>query len=90
MAAHGFKTFPHSRPGRRDPGFGGFTVEVVLEGDDLTAIVTDQPPYNLEPYRGTEFRFRELSGYSIRFVPDAGEILVIQPDGVYRGKRKAP
>jgi hypothetical protein len=65
------------------------TVEVVLEGDELTALVTDQPPYQLEPYRGNEFRFRELAGYSIRFLPEAGEILVIQPDGVYRGKRKA-
>jgi CubicO group peptidase (beta-lactamase class C family) len=64
------------------------TVAVVLEGDELTAVVTDQPTYHLEPYRGTEFRFRELSGYAIRFLPEAGEILVIQPDGVYRGKRK--
>jgi hypothetical protein len=64
------------------------TVAVVLEGDELTAVVTDQPTYHLEPYRGTEFRFRELSGYAIRFLPEAREILVIQPDGVYRGKRK--
>ena len=66
------------------------TVDVVIEGNELTAIVTDQPPYHLDPYRGTEFRFRELTGYAIRFLPEAGEILVIQPDGVYRGKRKAP
>jgi CubicO group peptidase (beta-lactamase class C family) len=70
------------------------TVTVALEGDALTALVPGQPPYNLEPYRGTEFRFRELTGYSIRFLPDAkdvvDEILVIQPDGVYRGKRKSP
>jgi CubicO group peptidase (beta-lactamase class C family) len=64
------------------------TVAILAEGDALTAHVTDQPPYHLEPYRGTEFRFRELSGYAIRFQPEAGEILVIQPDGVYRGKRK--
>ncbi len=65
------------------------SVAVVLEGDALVAHVSDQPPYRLEPYRGTEFRFRELAGYSIRFLPETGEILVIQPDGVYRGKRKA-
>jgi len=65
------------------------TVDVILEGDELVAHVSDQPPYHLEPYRGTEFRFKEIAGYSIRFLPEAGEILVIHPDGVYRGKRKA-
>ncbi|MET0620874.1 MAG: serine hydrolase [Thermoanaerobaculia bacterium] len=65
------------------------SVAVVLEGDALVAHVSDQPPYHLEPYRATEFRFKEIAGYSIRFLPESGEILVIQPDGVYRGKRKA-
>jgi len=65
------------------------TVDVILEGDELVAHVSDQPPYHLEPYRGTEFRFKEIAGYSIRFLPEADEILVIHPDGVYRGKRKA-
>ncbi len=69
-------------------------VTVTLEGDALTALVPGQPPYTLEAYRGTEFRFRELTGYSIRFLPDdkgvIDELLVIQPDGVYRGKRKPP
>jgi hypothetical protein len=44
------------------------------------------------PYPGVEFRFRELTGDSIRFAPDAkgkvDEILVVQPDGVYKGRRK--
>jgi hypothetical protein len=64
----------------------------VLEGDGLSATILGQPPYHLEPYRGVEFKFRELTGYSIRFIPDAkgkvDEILVIQPDGVYKGKRR--
>jgi uncharacterized protein DUF3471/beta-lactamase family protein len=68
------------------------TVSVALEGDALVADVTGQPQYHLEPYRGTEFRFRELTGYSIRFLPDTkgtvNELLVVQPDGVYRATRK--
>lgn len=60
-----------------------------LPGQTLDVVIrSDQPPYHLEPYRGTEFRFK-IAGCSIRFLPEAGEILVIQPDGVYRGKRKA-
>ena len=39
-----------------------------------------------------EFRFKELTGYAIRFVPDTSgvvnEALVIQPDGVYKARRK--
>jgi len=31
----------------------------------------------------------EIAGDSIRFLPEAGEILLIQPDSVDRGKRKA-
>ena len=31
----------------------------------------------------------EIAGDSIRFLPEAGEILLIPPDGVDRGKRKA-
>jgi len=68
------------------------TVAIALEGAALTATLPGQPSYHLDPYRGVEFRFRELTGYSIRFAPDAkgkvDEILVIQPDGVYKGKRK--
>jgi len=42
------------------------TVAIALEGDALSATIAGQPPYHLEPYRGAEFRFRELTGYSIR------------------------
>jgi len=31
----------------------------------------------------------EIAGDSIRFLPEAGEILLIPPDSVDRGKRKA-
>jgi CubicO group peptidase (beta-lactamase class C family) len=68
------------------------TVAVSVKGDLLVAHVASQPEYTLEPYRGTEFRLRELTGYSIRFVVDAkgavGEALLIQPDGVFPAKRK--
>jgi CubicO group peptidase (beta-lactamase class C family) len=66
------------------------TVAIALQGRILTAALTGQPTYTLEPYRGIEFRLKELTGYSIRFVLDpagkVGEILLVQPDGVYAAK----
>jgi hypothetical protein len=68
------------------------TIRIALEGSELVANVASQPQYHLDPYRGTEFKFRELTGYSIRFTPDAkgavDELLVVEPDGVYEAKRK--
>ena len=67
------------------------TIVVAVKGDVLTANVMSEPQYTLEPYRGTEYRFKELTGYSIRFLPDSrgavNEALVIQPDGVYKARR---
>lgn len=69
------------------------TITVALKGDNaLTAFVPNQPVYDLDPYRGTEFKMRGLTGFSIRFVLDASgaaqELLILQPDGVYTARRK--
>jgi CubicO group peptidase (beta-lactamase class C family) len=71
------------------------TVTVTLKGENaLTVSIPNQPVYDLEPYRGTEFRMRGLTGFSIRFVLDAAgtarELLILQPDGVYSARRKVP
>jgi len=70
-----------------------FTVTVTLQGDKLTATVPGQPTYALEPYQGTEFKLKGLTGFTVRFLLDAKgavtEVLLIQPDGIYSAKKKA-
>ena len=67
-------------------------LEVSLEGSALLVRVGDRPLYRLDPYRETEFQFRELAGYGIRFVVDAkgavDEVLFLEPDGAARATRK--
>jgi CubicO group peptidase (beta-lactamase class C family) len=67
-------------------------VTVTRRGPALSAVLPGQPSYVLEPFLGTEYRLKGLTGFSIRFLPDArgavDEALVIQPDGVYAARRK--
>lgn len=69
------------------------TVTISLKGDNaLTLTVPNQPLYDLEPYRGTEFKLKGLTGFSARFVLDArgavSELLLIQPNGIFSARRK--
>ncbi len=68
------------------------TVIFAVKGSALTASIAGQTPYDLEPYRSTEFKLKALTGYSVRFILDARrgvtEALLIQPDGVYTLKKK--
>ena len=68
------------------------TVTVDLKGTGLTAFVPGQPLYDLVPYRGTEFRLKQVTGYGIRFVLDekgaVTEALLLQPNAVYTIRRK--
>jgi hypothetical protein len=68
------------------------TLTVAFEASALVARVGGQELYRLEPYRETEFQFRDRPGYGIRFVVDAkgavDEILFLDPDAVYRARRK--
>jgi hypothetical protein len=69
-----------------------FTITIDLKGTALTAFVPGQPTYDLVPYRGTEFRLKQVSGFGIRFVLDekgaVTEALLLQPNTVYTIRRK--
>lgn len=64
----------------------GYTVEIALRNQALCAIIPGQPIYELVPSPSeNEFTVRALSGYTVRFVLDAGkqvtEVLLVQPYG---------
>jgi hypothetical protein len=69
-----------------------FTMTIDLKGTGLTAFVPGQPIYDLVPYRGTEFRLKQVTGFGVRFVLDdkgaVTEALLLQPDAVYTIRRK--
>jgi CubicO group peptidase (beta-lactamase class C family) len=71
---------------------GGAVCEVRLRGEAaLTVTVPGQPTYALDPYRGTEFNLRGVSGYSVRFDVEGGEVTglaFVQPNGVFEAVRK--
>lgn len=87
----------------RDPAFlarlaGAYAlsdevVRVEVKGTGLILVVPGQPVYDLSPDRGTTFKLKGVSGYSIVFVlsPDdeVQEMQIIQPNGVYTAKPKA-
>ncbi len=65
---------------------------VFLKGDKtLFIFVPGQPEYELVPYKGTEFNFKDLSGFSIEFIMDESgkvtEAKVTQPNGVFTAKK---
>ncbi len=68
-----------------------FTMTIDLKGTGLTAFVPGQPTYDLVPYRGTEFRLKQVTGFGIRFVLDekgaVTEALLLQPNAVYTIRR---
>jgi len=71
----------------------GQTVKVVLKGTKaIVLIVPGQPQYDLEPYKGTEFNIKGLSGYSVRFTVDekkgVTEMSFIQPNGIFKAAKK--
>ena len=71
----------------------GQNVAVAIKGENmLTVTVPGQPTYELEPYKGTEFKLKGLTGFSLRFTLDAKkratEAVFLQPNGVFTAKRK--
>jgi len=67
----------------------GMTLTVSLKGaGTLLVVLPGQPEYELEPYKGTEFRLKGLSGFSIAFAEDAGSATITQPGGVFTATRK--
>lgn len=69
----------------------GEQLTITMKGDGTLVItVPGQPPYDLEPYKGTEFVFRALDGYAVEFSMDDGkveEMIIKQPNGVFTAKR---
>jgi hypothetical protein len=69
----------------------GQKMTITLKGDGTLVItVPGQPPYDLEPYKGTEFVFRDLDGFAVEFAMDDGkveEMIIKQPNGVFTAKR---
>ncbi len=63
------------------------TVDVFVQGNHLSVVVPRQPQYDLVPDYGLTFKFKDLAGFSVRFlVDDAGvvtELQFIQPNGVF-------
>jgi CubicO group peptidase (beta-lactamase class C family) len=74
------------------PDNPAFTMTIDLKGSGLTAFVPGQPLYDLVPYRGTEFRLKQVTGYAVRFVLDeqgaVKEALLLQPNAVFTIRRK--
>lgn len=67
------------------------TFTVVRQGSVLVLNVRGQPPYELTPYRRTEFDLKGLQGFSLVFTIDGqGRVTGLvsrQPNGVFTAKR---
>lgn len=69
----------------------GQSATVTLQEGGLALSVPGQPTYQLVPARGTVFNVKGLSGYSVRFIVEAGEVTAasfVQPNGVFRAVKK--
>ncbi len=73
--------------------FPGQIVKFNLKGDSaLTVTVPGQPTYDLEPYKGTEFNLKGLTGFSVEFQTDkSGMVISVtfkQPNGNFAANKK--
>jgi CubicO group peptidase (beta-lactamase class C family) len=71
----------------------GMTMTVALRGEQaLSATIPGQPTYELEPYKGTEFRIKGQSDVSIEFRRnEAGQVVeavLNQPQGTLIARKK--
>lgn len=71
----------------------GMSVTIALKDDHtLLATLPGTPEYVLDPYKGTEFHIKGMSGLSLEFQRDASgtvtEVQITQPGAVYSAKRK--
>ena len=70
--------------------YGAMTITVELRNDVLVAMPTGQPTIELVPYKENEFTFKDLSGFSTKFILKNGkavEMVLYQPNGVFTAKR---
>lgn len=73
--------------------FSGISIVVSLRGENtLFLTVPGQPDYELQPYKGTEFHFKGLSGFSIEFKHDENgsvqEAILTQPYSTVTAKKQ--
>jgi hypothetical protein len=71
----------------------GMTMTVALKGEQaLSATIPGQSPYELEPYKGTEFRIKGQPDVSIEFrrdeVEQVIEAVLNQPQGTLTARKK--
>lgn len=71
----------------------GVTLTVSFKGDRILQVsLPGQPDLELEPYKGTTFHVKGLSGYSIEFIRDAAgavsEAIITQVGAVFTAKRR--
>ncbi|MDM7915760.1 MAG: serine hydrolase, partial [Candidatus Eisenbacteria bacterium] len=66
------------------------TLRVEQKGSSLVLVVPGQPPYDLLPDRGTEFRLKGANGFSVSFQMGPGDVVqevrIYQPNGVFTAK----
>lgn len=71
------------------------TMKVEYKSENVIQITPKgQPTFELVPYRGYEYKFKEVMGYSIEFIMDKSEENVvsarlIQPNGIFKVERIA-
>ncbi len=67
-------------------------LSISLRENSLILSIPGQPDYELVPYKGTEFKLKDLSGFSITFTIDAAEsvteAVITQPNGVFKASKK--
>jgi hypothetical protein len=67
-------------------------LSISLRENSLVLSISGQPDYELVPYKETEFKLKNLSGFSITFTIDAAESIteavIIQPNGVFKASKK--
>jgi len=63
----------------------------IMGGDHLVAILPGQPIYDLEAYRPDEYKIKDLTGFSVKFViakdGTVNEAYFKQPNGTFQAKR---
>ncbi|MBV6438412.1 MAG: D-aminopeptidase [Saprospiraceae bacterium] len=83
--------FLQSLAGKYNLEEGGTPFTLELRSKTLFLKIPGQPEYTLEPFQGTEFKIKDLNGFSVEFHLDenskASGAAFIQPNGVFKAKR---
>lgn len=84
-------TFLQNLAGKYKSEEGGDPVTFELRSKTLYLKVPGQPEYTLQPFQGTEFKLKDLNGFSVEFQLDdkskATGVSFIQPNGVFKAKK---